>query len=565
MSNPLALKLSCQILRGFFILPIRPMDKHSFKEILNEDLRNKIYGIIYRLAGNPRNVEHNWGEIHVFDSLPRLQIAIHEVAAEIFDGLNTLQKDFVAGWIYHHAGRPQTTDTHWGEHHAKDNAEVLLHSLVEYLERDPAVQKMQRVLEEWLTLDQGPDEDRGTAAQRILQFITDPRFSLSGAVQEIDLSGLHLTNIDPLCCLRQIGVSVQILNLSHNRLSQLPRMFGHYFPNLERLDVSHNMLETLPETIFEMETLRYVRIAHNRINAEERLRLGCLGLGSRWYFDGLSEQDSIRFDGEPAHSAPVAALRRPDARAPAPQPFEIDRTLEPQEEDLVFGADGRLVPFEQILRILAPEHEDMRTLAPEHEYLSDGLPRTVIPAPSRAPQPSTPERPRFVASQPNRENASIESPFVFSREPRFWDAVPTIKLDVPGTIPYVQGRIPSDVQSKASEIKRLEKEFDKLAVQPAIPEHFVCGIMQVGFMSIPVFDASHKPLQEAIKGTNEEAKMNRSIRHTADQESMEGNIRANPHSAVCHVCRHGIKRENLRIDIALQDEILAFLRNATKK
>src|SRR3972149_4792534 len=96
---------------------------------LPEEFRNKIYGEIYSLAGNPRNVAHNWGQIHVFDELPRLQQAIQQVAFKAFDSLPHEQKNYVAGRVYFHARPTATRDPRWGEHHAKDSVEVLLQSL----------------------------------------------------------------------------------------------------------------------------------------------------------------------------------------------------------------------------------------------------------------------------------------------------------------------------------------------------------------------------------------------------------------------------------------------------
>jgi hypothetical protein len=109
---------------------------------------------------------------------------------------------------------------------------------------------------------------------------------------------------------------------------------------------------------------------------------------------------------------------------------------------------------------------------------------------------------------------------------------------------------------------------------PSVPAIYNDIITTEEFMLIPVFDASHPSVQVALRAANSpgattdarNALENRVHRHILDKDSMEGVIRANPHTAVCPTCRHHvrgmIRRENLRIDTALQDQMLQFLRNA---
>lgn len=152
-------------------------------------------------------------------------------------------------------------------------------------------------------------------------------------------------------------------------------------------------------------------------------------------------------------------------------------------------------------------------------------------------------------------------------------------LSVPGTIPYSQYSIPADVQDKADEIARLSTQFEALTNHPPIPQHFICPVTLSGLMKIPVFDASHRAVENAMRaasalGAGPEAQTalnNRDIRHILDKDSIESHFTAHPHSynpAKCPTCRHpehgGMRRENLRIDTALQDEILSFLRAAVR-
>ncbi len=142
----------------------------------------------------------------------------------------------------------------------------------------------------------------------------------------------------------------------------------------------------------------------------------------------------------------------------------------------------------------------------------------------------------------------------------------TYNVNVPGTVAYVQNRVPADVQTKANEINRLKPLFEAMRPTPDVPLAYNDPI-NFEMMSIPVFDASHPAIQTALEtGVSVD---NRDIRHLLDKDTMEAHIAAHPSSwspAKCAICRHpehgGIRRENLRIDTALQDQILAFLRNA---
>jgi hypothetical protein len=77
------------------------------------------------------------------------------------------------------------------------------------------------------------------------------------------------------------------LNISHNQLTHLPESFGFLFhlqsvilcynnlkelPNsfthlvkLQKLDISHNYLRVLPETIGQMESLKKLNVSHNKL------------------------------------------------------------------------------------------------------------------------------------------------------------------------------------------------------------------------------------------------------------------------------------------------------------
>lgn len=154
-------------------------------------------------------------------------------------------------------------------------------------------------------------------------------------------------------------------------------------------------------------------------------------------------------------------------------------------------------------------------------------------------------------------------------------------VNIPGTVAYEEHRIPPFVQQKADEIERLRDNFDQLppASRPVVPDIFNDAFSGQDFMLIPIFDASHPDLQNALRAacmpgaTAADAAVaplnNRDLRHIYEAEGL---IRAylGPYghggAARCPACRHPdprqVDRDHLRIDTELQDEILLFLRNA---
>jgi hypothetical protein len=150
-----------------------------------------------------------------------------------------------------------------------------------------------------------------------------------------------------------------------------------------------------------------------------------------------------------------------------------------------------------------------------------------------------------------------------------------INVNIPGTIPYVQGGIPEAIQNKANQINRLKEAFADLHHRPVVPSIYNDIIMEEGCMEIPLFDASHPVIQNALAaaaapGATAEtiaAVNDRSIRHFFDKEVLEEHMRIRS-SPKCPLCRHpedgAIDPEHLRIDTDLQDQIFQFLTRAVR-
>jgi hypothetical protein len=150
-----------------------------------------------------------------------------------------------------------------------------------------------------------------------------------------------------------------------------------------------------------------------------------------------------------------------------------------------------------------------------------------------------------------------------------------IHLDIPGTVRYDRNAIPQDVRQKAAEIIRLKGQFETLRNPPSVPPIYADVIMADSFMALPIFDASHPEIQRIVRAAllpdtaSEIAGLgNRDLHHIFDCEALETHMDTSTSwaPAKCPLCRHpengGINRNYLRIDIALQNEILQFLRRA---
>jgi hypothetical protein len=124
-------------------------------------------------------------------------------------------------------------------------------------------------------------------------------------------------------------------------------------------------------------------------------------------------------------------------------------------------------------------------------------------------------------------------------------------------VPYVKNHIPADVRMRADQIRRLAPLYESMRPCPApIPDHFEC-LVSTGIMQIPIFDATH-----ALNMGN---RANRHLIDYTTYEQMLVSSRSEPWPPpCCPQCRHpggrrGMSPEHMRIDVALQTEILAFL------
>ncbi len=145
---------------------------------------------------------------------------------------------------------------------------------------------------------------------------------------------------------------------------------------------------------------------------------------------------------------------------------------------------------------------------------------------------------------------------------------PTEIQEALGAVPYVQTAVPAMVQTKAALINRLKVQFNALPGRPAPPPTYVDPVSNQ-ILAIPVFDLSHTAIQNALRDANTAGIRDRTLRHTREKDDLEAHLATGTSAATarCLQCGSGgggIRRENLRIDTALQDEILQYLRTAVR-
>ncbi|MEI7489322.1 MAG: leucine-rich repeat domain-containing protein, partial [Chryseobacterium sp.] len=64
---------------------------------------------------------------------------------------------------------------------------------------------------------------------------------------------------------RQLSTKLNTLNISHNKLKELPALFGQ-LQKLKSLDLSHNKLETLPDDFRYLFALANLNLSSNRLS-----------------------------------------------------------------------------------------------------------------------------------------------------------------------------------------------------------------------------------------------------------------------------------------------------------
>ncbi|MBS0603670.1 MAG: leucine-rich repeat domain-containing protein [Verrucomicrobia bacterium] len=93
--------------------------QEKFAELPAED-KNLIYEMVYE-ESESESEDPQWGERHAFDDRAVFYHALRSALSTKFDRLSLEEKTRVYEHVDELAGRPETDDPKWGEHHAFDN------------------------------------------------------------------------------------------------------------------------------------------------------------------------------------------------------------------------------------------------------------------------------------------------------------------------------------------------------------------------------------------------------------------------------------------------------------
>ncbi len=101
---------------------------HAFDALDQKD-KNLIFEMVWEAAGKPVTSDSQWGEHHAFDEMPRFRIAVQKAILKKLNSLSPEKNDQVYGEIHHLAGQPLTEDSQWGKHHAEEHPARLADAL----------------------------------------------------------------------------------------------------------------------------------------------------------------------------------------------------------------------------------------------------------------------------------------------------------------------------------------------------------------------------------------------------------------------------------------------------
>ncbi|MGE0634759.1 MAG: hypothetical protein AB7O96_20265 [Pseudobdellovibrionaceae bacterium] len=95
--------------------------RKEMKQLSEED-RINIHYHVWELHGKPIDLnDKDWGNTHLFDSIPIFDQAVHLALKAKFNGIPKDQQNQIFGEVFRLAGSPHSDDPIWGEHHAFDD------------------------------------------------------------------------------------------------------------------------------------------------------------------------------------------------------------------------------------------------------------------------------------------------------------------------------------------------------------------------------------------------------------------------------------------------------------
>ncbi|MBS0653735.1 MAG: hypothetical protein JSR39_09480 [Verrucomicrobia bacterium] len=95
--------------------------RKEMKKLSDED-RINIHYHVWELHGKPIDPsDHDWGNTHLFDSIPIFDQAVQQALKAKFNGIPKDQQNQIFGEVFRLAGSPHSDDPVWGENHAFDD------------------------------------------------------------------------------------------------------------------------------------------------------------------------------------------------------------------------------------------------------------------------------------------------------------------------------------------------------------------------------------------------------------------------------------------------------------
>lgn len=216
---------------------------------LPESFRQQIFDSISEQSGQP--VKAEYGKVHVFDSLPKLQQAVAKVAFHTFETLHPTDRAEIDSEMSERIG------DNWVENLAADNIPVLLETMHDSL--GGLTPELQKILDEWVN-QATEGEQRNEARSKIIDFLKDPNQT------EIDLYSLNLKSLPEIFSAQPVIYRLDKLDLGANCLTSLPEQFCQLH-NLYDLRLHSNQLSSLPEQFDQLQKLEFLEISGNRLDS----------------------------------------------------------------------------------------------------------------------------------------------------------------------------------------------------------------------------------------------------------------------------------------------------------
>lgn len=133
-----------------------------------------------------------------------------------------------------------------------------IYSVLESSLKEPAtVPEVIQTVDKWVKRQSNLDKAR-IAQQSIIRFLEDEN------QMELSLVGLDLSSLPNIFGANDFVTRLQKLNLAHNQLETLPRSIGK-LQSLQSLSLSFNQLTVLPESIFNLENLQTLGLIDNQL------------------------------------------------------------------------------------------------------------------------------------------------------------------------------------------------------------------------------------------------------------------------------------------------------------